>query len=78
MSQPRLDEAEIRRRYAHHAPDPDAVRRHERVRQVLADAAVALNEAVPEGRYKALMHTALEQARLWANTGVAVDSEPGQ
>lgn len=73
IQNPRLSEADIRRNYAHHRPaNRDVELAHSHVREILADAAVALNKVVPEGRHKSLMHTALEEARLWANTAVAV------
>ncbi|HEY5787693.1 MAG TPA: hypothetical protein VIT65_23255 [Microlunatus sp.] len=48
--------------------------RHAFVRQTFIAAADALIEIVPEGREQALMLTALQEAAMWANAGVAMQS----
>lgn len=76
MNKPKPTEAQIRRAYAHHRPQNRNVElAHAKVREILGDAAVALNEVMPAGRYHSLALTALEQARTWANTAVALDSD---
>ena len=77
IENPRTTNEDIRRSYKNHPADSKAtVLAHQRVRELLAGVACALNEFVPEGRHKALMLTALEEARLWGNTAVAVSVVP--
>lgn len=64
---------EIRNEFAHHAPrDNDVVAAHDRVRMLLSDAAVELNEMLPDGRHKEKALDAVEMARLYANTAIAL------
>jgi hypothetical protein len=47
---------------------------HAAVRRVFMDTAHALVTLVPHGREQALMLTALQEASMWANAGVAMQS----
>ena len=48
--------------------------RHALVRQAFIAFATRLNSIVPRGREQALMLTALQEAAMWANAGVAMQS----
>ena len=65
---------EIAHRFAYHAPRDEAtVRAHERVRELLGDAAQELDALLPADRprEKALTQTSLEKAMMWANAAIA-------
>jgi hypothetical protein len=63
---------ELDKRFDYHPPINDAVKTtHERVRQVCKRAATELADLVPDGREQSLMLTAIEEAMMWANAGVA-------
>jgi hypothetical protein len=67
-----MDAADIEHRFAFHAATTDEKRdAHTSVRQQCRQLADALNEALPEGREKALAITKLEEVMFWANAAVA-------
>ena len=49
--------------------------KHNRVREVISYTATNLTGLVPDGRHRALMLTALQEAMMWANAGIACDTE---
>lgn len=62
----------IDRDYDHHAPrNEEDISLHEQVRAAMKSHAAFLDTLVPDGREKAVMHTKLEEAMMWANAGVA-------
>lgn len=60
-------------RFHYHRPDAEAIGAHQTVTQALLDAARVIRDTVPEGRGLAMALTKIEEARMWANQGVAVD-----
>jgi hypothetical protein len=62
---------DIANRFTYHAPTPDKVRQHERVRSYLRQMAEEFNQTLPEGREKSLVITHLEEAAFWANAAIA-------
>lgn len=66
---------ELKNRFFYHSPTPDKARRHQAVNEILFDAARKLNEIVPPGRQLACMLTALEEAKMWGNAGIAQCAE---
>ena len=52
------------------APTEDQVSASNFVRSYVIDTATSVNDAVPDGRYKSLALTALEEALMWANKGI--------
>lgn len=63
---------EVWQRFRYHAPlPPNRANDHAHARQLICDLALALNEALPECREKALVFTKLEEALFWANAGIA-------
>lgn len=67
-----MDISDIANRFAFHPATTEEKRAdHGTVRQITADAALLLNDIVPDGREKALMMTALETVMFWGNAGIA-------
>lgn len=67
-----MDQSELVKRFDYHPPLTDDVKlRHEAVRSTLKSAAAVLVQLVPEGREQSLMVTAIEEAMMWANAGIA-------
>lgn len=63
---------ELTRRFAHHAPrTAERVQAHETIRAECRAAAETVVRLVPAGREQALAVTALEEAMMWANAGIA-------
>jgi hypothetical protein len=58
-------------RFYYHAPDAEAVKRHEDVRSRIRNVALSLDNLLPEGREKSLAITKLEEAMFWANAAIA-------
>lgn len=71
-----VDDGDLSNRFRHHAPrNPLTQVRHEDVRDCLLDTARTINALVPHSREKMLAFTALEEAMMWANAGIAMNQE---
>lgn len=66
-----LDRAEIEKRFTHHPPRENQIRRYEFVRKLAKRIATFLTEVCPPSRELALAMTNLEQAVFWANAAIA-------
>lgn len=62
---------EIHELYFYHRPTPRAAELHDVVNTTLEQVALKIEEILPEGRQKALAHTALEEVRFRANAAIA-------
>jgi hypothetical protein len=66
---------ELKDRFAYHAiSDADTLAKMDRIRQGMATAAALVVDLAPEGREQSLAITALEEAKFWANAGIAKPS----
>lgn len=71
-----MDPADIAHRFAFHAAHTQEKRDdHASVRQACRAAADRINELLPDGREKSLAITALEEAMMWGNAGLARTTE---
>ena len=68
---PQLDREDILRRITYHRPEGTKVTIHEDIRLAYKDFALALAQALPDGREKSLAFTALEESSFWAHAAVA-------
>jgi hypothetical protein len=66
-----VDRAELDRRFKYHAPDDLTRDVHQLVRVKVLEFAELLDDALPEGREKALAYTALEESQFWAHAAIA-------
>ncbi len=66
-----MENSEINKRFDYHAPSGAKVRCHELTRAKFKEMALVINDLVPDGREKALAFTALEEALMWSNAGIA-------
>lgn len=67
-----MDPLDIEHRFAFHAATTQEKRdEHTSVRQQCRQLADSLNEALPEGREKAVVMTKLEEVMFWANAAIA-------
>jgi hypothetical protein len=67
-----FDDADLQNRFGYHPPRDETTKdRHELVRAGLLGIALMLVDNVPPGRELALAITALEEAMMWANAGIA-------
>jgi hypothetical protein len=67
-----VDPKDIEHRFAFHAATTQEKRdEHTSVRQQCRQLADSLNEALPEGREKAVVVTKLEEVMFWANAAIA-------
>lgn len=73
-----IDDVELLNRFGFHSKSRvDHAMEHSSVRQALYDASITIDNAMPDGREKALVLTKLEEAMFWANAGIArQDDEP--
>lgn len=58
-------------RFDYHAPDENRTKAHEAMRRAMKIAATQVLGIVPPGREQSLAITALEEAMMWANAGIA-------
>lgn len=63
--------ADLATRFTYHKPDEYKAGAHQKVRNLLLEAAVELDELLPEGREKSLVFTQLETTMFWANAAIA-------
>jgi hypothetical protein len=64
-------EKDLENRFKYHAPDSDRAAFHEQVRGVCYNAALALDQLIPDGREKSLVITKLEEVMFWSNAALA-------
>ena len=69
--------ADIKNRFGFHPADTEAkASQHQDIREIMADTAMYLVDAVPPSRELSLALTKLEEAAFWANAAVArIDGE---
>jgi hypothetical protein len=58
-------------RFAYHKPDEEKIVLHQDIRDGAYVLAQDIDTFVPDSREKALALTALEEAMMWANAGIA-------
>lgn len=68
-------DAEIEDRFRYHAPTEEARRRHETITEASIAFAKLVRNTVPYCRGQALALTAIEEARMWANQGIATNHD---
>jgi hypothetical protein len=66
-----MDKADIDNRFTYHAPKPGQPEIYQDIRTLAKELALEIDEVVPEGREKSLAITKLEEAVMWANSGIA-------
>jgi hypothetical protein len=71
MASPKIEEAEINRRFDYHAPDEEKATLHAIVRQAYKNIALNIADALPASREQSLALTALEESLMWANAAIA-------
>lgn len=67
--------ADVLDRFAFHPGTEVTIPLHEEVRRAAHYFALAIQENVPEGRHQALALTAAQEAMMWANAGIAIDTK---
>lgn len=67
-----MNNDEIVKRFGYHPPQANVtVLAHETIRSAAAYFAGIVAEVVPPGREQALAFTAIEEAMMWGNAGIA-------
>ena len=61
----------IQNDFKYHAPTPEKREVHERLREVLKEAALEVEALTPTSREQSIAITHLEEALMWANAAVA-------
>jgi hypothetical protein len=63
---------DLENRFMYHPPKTEVIKRqHESVRNTVHAVAKLMDQALPDGREKALAITKLEEAMFWANAAIA-------
>jgi len=66
----------VEKEFTYHPPETQEVRaQHEAVNQMFIAFARGIIKYVPEGRELSLVITALQEARMWANAGIALNQD---
>lgn len=66
---------DVLNRFRYHPATNTTGALHDEVRTMFAEAALALLDLVPAGRHQSLALTALQEAMMWSNAGIACDSK---
>jgi hypothetical protein len=66
-----LTDAELKHRHYYHTPTDAARKLHETVNTLTYAVAADMERMLPEGREKSIVHTKLEEVRMWANASIA-------
>lgn len=70
-----MDAADLTKRFTYHPPKgPEQQNKYHRLRQIAFEFAEYINWSQPDSREKSLAITALEEAVMWANAGIARNS----
>lgn len=67
--------SEILDRFDFHPGTEVTIPKHERVRRLAGQFANAIIDEVPAGRHQTLALTAIQEAMMWANAGIAIDTK---
>ena len=67
-----MTEAEIRNTFKYHSPDPERVKTHEVIREMMTDVTVVIAAELPSSRERSLYITLMQQAQMMANAAVAI------
>lgn len=70
-----MTDQEIEDRFRYHAPTVEARRRHEQITEASIAFAKVIRDNVPSSRGQSLALTAAEEARMWANQGIATNHD---
>lgn len=62
-------------RFVFHPGTETTIPLHEDVRRATHYFVLAILENVPEGRHQSLALTAAQEAMMWANAGIAIDTK---
>ena len=63
---------ELKNRFSYHPPKSQEVAQsHEFIREMCLELAKSISAVVPPGREQALALTAVQEAMMWANAGIA-------
>lgn len=57
--------------FTYHPPKPEQLEKYDRIRQFAREFASYIAQEVPNSREQSLAFTALEEAVMWANAGIA-------
>jgi hypothetical protein len=68
--------ARIDNDFGFHPATDESRPRHEEVRKSFKALAHRMTQVVPAGRQQSLMLTALQEAAMWANAGIACELAP--
>lgn len=66
-----IDYAALDEKFRHHPPGEDRATLHDAVRAAGRAMALAVMQVAPEGRERSLALTKIEEAVMWASTGIA-------
>lgn len=71
-----IDLKELENRFGFHPATDETKKLHQDVREGFVEFTDRLLKLIPEGREKSLVVTALEEASMWANAGIARNLAP--
>lgn len=62
---------DLTHRFSYHKPDGLAIISHSDVREKFLEAAITMEQILPDGREKSIVQTKIEEAMFWANAAIA-------
>lgn len=69
-----VGDGELNNRFSYHPASGDTAPRYAEVRQAFLELAKFVDDAVPDGRDKALALTELQSAMHWTNSAIAMST----
>jgi hypothetical protein len=69
-----ISQDDLNNRFTYHPPKEEQIGQFESIRRTGGGFAQLINELVPDSREKSLAITAIEEAVMWANAGIARNS----
>lgn len=66
-----MDNEKLKNSYVYHEPKGNQIEKYQKIREKAKELAFMFDELCPNSREKALAHTNLEQATMWANKSIA-------
>jgi len=73
---PRINEENVEQVLTYQPPSSDQIERFGLLRQAFISCAITIMENVPEGRERSLALTKIQECRMWANAGIALEDLP--
>ena len=70
-----MTEEQIRNTFQYHSPNPESIKVHEAIRELITETTVMIAALIPESRERSLFITHMQQGQMMANAAVAIHGD---